>query len=184
MHVLKVLINPKIFFKKNNFPKSILTCLCFASRCSSLHPSHSPEFPPWWVRRDVHSLLLISEKVNLAKRGIYWKWGGRWGQQSEWGPDQRVGICLLHIYMYVYIHVYACGWFMLIYGRNQHNIVKQLSTSKKIKNKKSKELGFGSENYGGGACFKFFPHCHASDKGRIMLIYWFFFQQIFPFSRQ
>ena len=22
---------------------------------------------------------------------------------------------------------YICGWFMLIYGRNQHNIVKQLS---------------------------------------------------------
>ena len=165
MHVLKVLINPKFFLKKNNFPKSVLTYLRFASRWSSLHPSHSPEFPPWWVRRDVHSLLLISEKVNLAKRGIYWKWGGRWGQQSERGPDQRVGICLLHIYMYVYIHVYACGWFMLIYGRNQHNIVKQLSTSRKIKNRKSKELGFGSENYGEGGHLSFFLTVMQATKG-------------------
>ena len=120
MHVLKVLINQKKCFL-NNFPNSILTYLRFASRCSSLHPSHSPKFPPWWVRRDVHSPLLISEKVNLAKRGIYWKWGGRWGQQSEWGPDQRVGIFPLSLYMYVYIHVYVCGWFMLMYGRNQYD---------------------------------------------------------------
>ena len=28
-------------------------------------------------------------------------------------------------------HMYACGWFMLIYGRNQHNIIKQLSFNKK-----------------------------------------------------
>ena len=23
--------------------------------------------------------------------------------------------------------VYTCGWFMLIHGRNQHNIIKQLA---------------------------------------------------------
>ena len=28
--------------------------------------------------------------------------------------------------------MYTCGWFMLMYGRNQHNIVKQLSTNKKV----------------------------------------------------
>ena len=27
-------------------------------------------------------------------------------------------------------HMYTCGWFMLIYGRNQHSIVKQLSSNK------------------------------------------------------
>ena len=76
--------------------------------------------------------------------------------------------------IYIYVRIYTCVCLWLIHvdiWQKQHNIVKQLSTSKKIKNKKSKELGFGSENYGGGACFKFFPHCHASDKGRIMLIY-------------
>ena len=26
-------------------------------------------------------------------------------------------------------HVYVYGWFMLFYGRNQHNIVKQLSSN-------------------------------------------------------
>ena len=26
-------------------------------------------------------------------------------------------------------HMYTFGWFMLMYGRNQHNIVKQLSFS-------------------------------------------------------
>ena len=32
-------------------------------------------------------------------------------------------------------HMYTCGWFMLMYGRSQHNIVKQLSSNlKKIKN--------------------------------------------------
>ena len=25
------------------------------------------------------------------------------------------------------VHMYTCGWFMLMYGRNQHNIVQQLS---------------------------------------------------------
>ena len=39
-------------------------------------------------------------------------WGGRWE-----GLTRETG------YMYTY------GWFMLIYGRNQHNIVKQLSSN-------------------------------------------------------
>ena len=26
-------------------------------------------------------------------------------------------------------HMYTYGWFMLIYGRNQHNIIKQLSSN-------------------------------------------------------
>ena len=41
-------------------------------------------------------------------------WGGRW----EGGSRGRR-------------HMYTCGWFMLMYGRNQHNIVKQLSSNKK-----------------------------------------------------
>ena len=31
-------------------------------------------------------------------------------------------------------HMYTCGWFMLIYGRNQHNIVKQIVCKKKPQN--------------------------------------------------
>ena len=42
-------------------------------------------------------------------------------------------------------HVYTYGWFMLMYGRNQHNIVKQLSSNWKInkfikKKKKTNKL--------------------------------------------
>ena len=39
--------------------------------------------------------------------------GGRW----EWGSGGRG-------------YTYTCDWFMLMYGRNQHNIVKQLASNK------------------------------------------------------
>ena len=32
-----------------------------------------------------------------------------------------------YIYIYVCIYIYNYGCFMLLYGRNQHNIVKQFS---------------------------------------------------------
>ena len=31
-------------------------------------------------------------------------------------------------------HVYTYSWFMLMYGRNQHNIVKELASSLKERN--------------------------------------------------
>ena len=31
--------------------------------------------------------------------------------------------------------MYTCGLLMLMYGRNQHNTIKQLSSNKKIKKK-------------------------------------------------
>jgi len=34
--------------------------------------------------------------------------------------------------------LYTCGWFMLMYGRNQYNLVKQLSSNKK--NEKQREM--------------------------------------------
>ena len=40
-------------------------------------------------------------------------WGGRWEVSSE-GKG----------------HMHTCGLFMLMYGRNRHNIVKQLSSNK------------------------------------------------------
>ena len=30
----------------------------------------------------------------------------------------------------------TCDWFMLMYGRNQHNIIKQLSSNKEKKKKR------------------------------------------------
>ena len=53
------------------------------------------------------------------KSGDLWEprgvgWGGKWERGSR-GRER----------MYTY------GWFMLMYGRNQHNIVKQLSSNYK-----------------------------------------------------
>ena len=52
---------------------------------------------------------------DAGNSGALWQprgvgWGGRWDRSSR-GRG----------------HMYAYGWFMLMYGRNQHNIVKQLS---------------------------------------------------------
>ena len=43
-----------------------------------------------------------------------------WDEGRE-GRLEREGI---YIYIYVYIYIYNYGCFMLLYGRNQHNIVK------------------------------------------------------------
>ena len=43
-------------------------------------------------------------------RGI--GWGGRWEGGSGWG-----------------IHMYPCGWFMLMYGKKHHNIAKSFSSN-------------------------------------------------------
>ena len=56
-------------------------------------------------------------------------WGGRWE-----GGSRRRG------------RMYICGWFMLIYGRSQHNIVKQTSCNKKNFNKISALWGAEWEN--------------------------------------
>ena len=60
------------------------------------------------------NLLHDTGSSNLVLRDILetWEWGGRWEKAS------RGRLC---IYTYV--------WFMLIYGRNQHSIVKQLSSN-------------------------------------------------------
>ena len=39
-------------------------------------------------------------------------------------------------------HVYTCGWFILMYSRGQHNIVKQLSSKKKTQKNPKKLRGF------------------------------------------
>ena len=53
-------------------------------------------------------------------------WGGRWKGVSNVG------------------HMYTCGWFMSVYGKNHYNIVKQLASNwnKLIKNNK---VGAGKE---------------------------------------
>ena len=55
-----------------------------------------------------------------AWRGALWqpwgvRWGGRWEASSRWRG-----------------HVHTYGWFMLMCGRNQHTIVKQLSSDYKL----------------------------------------------------
>ena len=49
------------------------------------------------------------------KSGALWPWRGV-GRGRRWeGGSRERG------------HTYVCGWFMLMHGRNQNNIVKQLS---------------------------------------------------------
>ena len=40
--------------------------------------------------------------------------------------------------IYEYIYIYNDDWFTLLYGRNQHNIVKQFAFNWKINSKKKK----------------------------------------------
>ena len=56
--------------------------------------------------------------------------GVGWGGETGGGSEERG-------------HVYAYGWFMLMYGRDQHKIVKPLSSNwKKKKNQESREGNF------------------------------------------
>ena len=52
----------------------------------------------------------LGKKKKKEPRGV--GWGGMW----EGGLRGRE-------------HMYTYGWFMLMYGRNQHNIIKQLSSN-------------------------------------------------------
>ena len=51
-------------------------------------------------------------------------------------------------------HMNTCGWFVLMYGRNQHNIVKQISCNKKffkvvyMKEKMIKQKWWDANNWG------------------------------------
>ena len=42
-----------------------------------------------------------------------------------------VGICVLMVYKREGQrgHMYTCGWYTLLYGKNQQNIIKQLSSN-------------------------------------------------------
>ena len=61
-------------------------------------------FTTWATREAPYTLLYLQVKEQYACRG---EGGSRWRG-----------------------HMNTCGWFMLIYGRNQHNIVKQISCNK------------------------------------------------------
>ena len=63
------------------------------------------------------SLWEFAVRCRKLKPGDLWQpqgvgGGGRWAESStgRW-------------------HMSACGWFILMYGRNQHNIVRQLSSN-------------------------------------------------------
>ena len=45
-------------------------------------------------------------------------WEGGGGREGQEGED---------IYMYIYIYTY--NWYTVLYGRNQHNFVKQFSSN-------------------------------------------------------
>ena len=51
----------------------------------------------------------------------------------EWGRvgGVGVGICVLMVYKREGQrgHMYTCGWYTLLYGKNQQNIIKQLSAN-------------------------------------------------------
>ena len=76
----------------------------------------------WESSTETYTLLYVKQIAsgNLLydrelKPGVLWQprgvgWHGRW----QGGSKGR-------------IHVYTYGWFTLLYGRNQHNTVKQLS---------------------------------------------------------
>ena len=61
-----------------------------------------------WELAEWHSKLKPS--ALWQPRGV--GWGGRWG-----GVSRGSG------------HMYTYGWFMLMYGRNQYNVIKQLSSN-------------------------------------------------------
>ena len=65
-------------------------------------------------------MFIISRKNPL----IPWDKGAiaLW-EVSELAYDQRWEKFIKGIYMYNY------GWFILLYGKNQHNLVKQLSSN-------------------------------------------------------
>ena len=70
--------------------------------------------------------------------------------------------------LYIYVRIYTCVCLWLIhvmYGRNQHNIVKQLSTSKKIKDKKIKSWDLVLKIMGRGDGLSFFLTVMQVTKG-------------------
>ena len=70
------------------------------------------------VSRDLLNDTGSTPSALWQPRGV--GWGGRW----EGGARARS-------------YMNTCGWFMLIYGRNQYNIVKQLSSKKNLKKKRN-----------------------------------------------
>ena len=71
----------------------------------------------WWF-----ALWLRELKPRLCDNSEGWDRVGGGREVQEGGYMYSYG------YTYVY-HTYTYGWFMLMYGRNQHNIVKKLSSN-------------------------------------------------------
>ena len=70
----------------------------------------------WEISTETHTLGICCMTWGVRPSALWQPrrvgWGGRW----EGGSRGRG-------------HMYTYGWFMLMYGRNQHNIVKQLSSN-------------------------------------------------------
>ena len=50
---------------------------------------------------------------------------------NNWRVEGRLNREGIYIYIYLHTHTQSYGWFMLLYSRNQHNFVKQLSSNYK-----------------------------------------------------
>ena len=77
------------------------------------------------IHVSIHLLVDISGNSlcdigRTAQRSVTAWRGGRWGGASR-GREHR----------------YFCGWFVLMYGRSQHSILKQISCNKKLKKTQS-----------------------------------------------
>ena len=72
----------------------------------------------WESSIETYTLPYVEQLMgNCIIQGVLWQHTGV-GCGSGWEGGSRTGR-----------HMYTYGWFMLLYGRNQHNIVKQLSSN-------------------------------------------------------
>ena len=85
----------------------------------------------WESNTDTHTLPRVEQMAggkrlcNTGSSAWYSDTLQGWGGKGEGGSRWRE-------YIYVCVCVYNYGWFALLYGRNQHNTVKQLSSNLKI----------------------------------------------------
>ena len=87
------------------------------------------------LKRD--GIYMKSESVTLLEwEAIPFTRGSSWPRDQTWvyctaGTFLTIWTTrdFIYIYMKYFINIYNFGWFMLLYGRNQHNIVKQLSSN-------------------------------------------------------
>ena len=76
-----------------------------------------------YVKQIESGICCVTQGAQLISLPSGVGYGGRWK-----GGSERRG------------YMYTCDWFMLMYGRSQHSIVKQLSSNLKKRKKKKKNI--------------------------------------------